>query len=475
MTMLLYNTLTDKKEELIKPATGDLKLFVCGPTVYDVIHIGNARTYIVFDNFVRYLRARGFQVYYLQNITDVDDKIIERARIAGQSPSALAKKFERLYHSAEKLLRIDSVTHYARATDHVPEMIRQIEMLIAKGHAYKIAGDGYYFDLATFPEYGRLARRTIAQAEDSVSRVDYSNSKRNKGDFCLWKFATPGTEGEPSWQTTLGAGRPGWHIEDTAITEHHFGPQYDIHGGGVDIKFPHHEAEIAQQEAASGKSPLARFWMHAGTLLVDGKKMSKSLGNFITLADFLQSHSVNIFRYVVASHHYRSPLDYTVTLAAQADNTLQTIEDFLAKLELVTSSKSQRVVASLSQTKEALAKLEGDFFDAMDDDFNTPGALATIFQFMNAHQKTIFSFSPSDARAAHDVITRLLELFGVTFSRIKIPAIIQTLIRKRAAARAANDFAASDELRAQILAKGYSIEDTPVGPLCRPLNSPHKI
>ncbi len=337
--MLLYNTLTETKEELRKPVSGDLKLFVCGPTVYDEIHIGNARTYVVFDNFVRYLRARGFQVYYLQNITDVDDKIIDRARSAGESPTALARRFERLYHAAEKLLRIDTVTHYARATDHILAMIRQIETLVAKGHAYKIEGDGYYFDLATFPNYGRLAGRTIAQAEDSVSRVDDSSRKRNTGDFCLWKLASPATTGEPTWDATLGVGRPGWHIEDTAITESHFGPQYDIHGGGVDIKFPHHDAEIAQQEAASGKTPLARFWMHAGTLLVDGKKMSKSLGNFITLTDFLHAYSVNVFRYIVASHHYRSPLDYNDHLAQQAKQSLQTIDEFMAKLELVMKTK----------------------------------------------------------------------------------------------------------------------------------------
>ncbi len=472
--MLLYNTLTGTKEALEKPATGDLKLFVCGPTVYDVIHIGNARTYVVFDHFVRYLRARGFQVYYLQNITDVDDKIIERAKEAGMSPAATAKKFERLYHAAEKLLRIDSVTHYARATDHIPEMIRQIETLVAKGHAYKIEGDGYYFDLATFPSYGRLAGRTALLAEDSVSRIDDSSRKKNKGDFCLWKFPSTSSgqilsEGEPSWKTTLGEGRPGWHIEDTAITEHFFGPQYDIHGGGVDIKFPHHEAEIAQQEAASGKSPLARFWMHAGTLLVESKKMSKSLGNFITLTDFLQSHSVNTFRYLVASHHYRSPLDYNETLATQTEHTLRTIEDFLAKLELVIKEKSKKGIQSLSHSgggeNEALAALETNFFAAMDDDFNTPGSLATIFQFMSAHQKTIFTLSSSDARAIHDTITRLLGLFGITFSRVRIPVAIQALIRKRAAARTANDFAASDSLRAQILAKGYSIEDTPLGTL----------
>lgn len=462
--MLLYNTLTKTKDELVKPAAGDLKLFVCGPTVYDTIHIGNARTYVVFDNFVRYLRARGFPVYYLQNITDVEDRIIDRARVVGESSRTLARRFERLYHAAEQSLGIASVTHYARATDHIVEIVRQVETLIAQGHAYKIEDDGYYFDLSTFPTYGKLAGRTVAQAEDSVSRVDNSTAKRNVGDFCLWKLASPQADAyEPSWETSLGLGRPGWHIEDTAITEHFFGPQYDIHGGGVDIKFPHHEAEIAQQESASGKSPLARFWMHAGTLLVEGKKMSKSLGNFIMLSDFLTTHSANVFRYIVASHHYRSPLDYNPSLATQAESSLRTIATFLAKLELIMKAKKHESKKTID-----LSGLEHDFFSALDDDFNTPGALAEIFTLLNTHQKSIFTIAPEDARAVHATIIRLLDLLGIVFSREKIPVAVQTLLRKRATARTKNNFLASDELRRQIEAKGYMIEDTSVGPLVLP-------
>ncbi|KKU84749.1 MAG: Cysteinyl-tRNA ligase, partial [Parcubacteria group bacterium GW2011_GWA2_47_8b] len=306
--MLIHDTLSGKKEDLEKVADNKkLRLFVCGPTVYDYIHIGNARTYIVFDNLVRYLRALGVKVFYLQNITDIDNKIIRRAAEENTNAKSLAKKYEKYYHEDEKALGIKSVTKYARATAHIKQIVRQIQTLIAKGHAYKI-DDGYYFDISTFPEYGKLAKRTVNQAEDSVSRIDENVNKKNKGDFALWKFKK---ENEPSWKTPIGEGRPGWHIEDTAITERWFGPQYDIHGGAVDLKFPHHEAEIAQQEAASGKKPMVKVWMHSGFLVVGGEKMAKSSGNFVTVRDFLKQYPVEVLRYLVAAHHYRSPLDYS--------------------------------------------------------------------------------------------------------------------------------------------------------------------
>src|SRR3989344_4550439 len=250
--MQIWNTLTGKKETLEISPEKELKLFVCGPTVDNYVHIGHARTFLVFDIIIRYLRSLGQKVFYLQNITDIDNKIIDRAAVEKMAPQELAKKFEEEYLKDMTSLGIDQVTQYARATDHIKEIVSQIGTLKEKGSAYEIPNDGIYFNLSTFPEYGKLSHRTTLQAEDSVSRIDESTQKRNKGDFALWKFERPE---EPAWDSPFGRGRPGWHIDDTAITEHYFGPQYDIHGGSIDLKFPHHEAEIAQQEAASGKKP----------------------------------------------------------------------------------------------------------------------------------------------------------------------------------------------------------------------------
>ncbi|KKU85587.1 MAG: Cysteinyl-tRNA ligase [Parcubacteria group bacterium GW2011_GWA1_47_9] len=454
--MLIHDTLSGKKEDLEKVADNKkLRLFVCGPTVYDYIHIGNARTYIVFDNLVRYLRALGVKVFYLQNITDIDNKIIRRAAEENTNAKSLAKKYEKYYHEDEKALGIKSVTKYARATAHIKQIVRQIQTLIAKGHAYKI-DDGYYFDISTFPEYGKLAKRTVNQAEDSVSRIDENVNKKNKGDFALWKFKK---ENEPSWKTPIGEGRPGWHIEDTAITERWFGPQYDIHGGAVDLKFPHHEAEIAQQEAASGKKPMVKVWMHSGFLVVGGEKMSKSFGNFVTVKDFLKQYPVEVLRYLVAAHHYRSPLDYSEDLARQAKNTLNNLSQFLARLEMAGGKTENGAV---------LEKAERDFSAAMENDFNTPAALAVIFSLINENQKQVWELSRKSAKMLKKFIKNKLELFGIGLKSVKIPLKIRRLASKRELFRTNKQFIQSDVLRKEIEALGYIVEDTPRGPFLWP-------
>jgi len=309
----LYNTLSRKKEA-VRPKSGKkLNLFVCGITPYDQTHIGHARTYIVFDAFVRFLRLKGYKAFYLQNITDIEDKIIKRAKIAKVRPLQLARKFEKEYLNDMKALGILSVSKYARATAHIPEIISQVQRLLEKGYAYEVKGDGMYYNIAKFKEYGKLSGRTIGQAEDAVSRIDESVQKRNKGDFALWKFEVK-AEHDPAWLSPWGPGRPGWHIEDTAITEKYFGSQYDLHGGARDLIFPHHEAEIAQMEAISGKKPMAKHWMHSGFLTVKGEKMSKSLGNFITVQEFLKKHSLRALRLLVLKTHYRSPIDYSESI-----------------------------------------------------------------------------------------------------------------------------------------------------------------
>ena len=456
--MFIFNTLSGQKEDLNKALGGkkEVCLFVCGPTVYNYIQIGNARTYAAFDLIVRYLRDRGWDVFYLQNITDIDDKIIRRANEQGIRPEQLAKKYEAAYHEDERRLNIASVSKYARAAGHIKEIVQQIQSLIDKGHAYKIENDGYYFDISTFPDYGKLAKRTALQAEDSVSRIDESVNKKNKGDFALWKFSK---DGEPYWDTPLGRGRPGWHIEDTAISEKHFGPQYDLHGGGLDLKFPHHEAEIAQQESASGKKPFVKIWMHAGFLNLGGDKMSKSRGGFITVREFLVNHPAAVFRYLVASHHYRSPMDYSDELAAQSENSLKTIYQFLAKLE----KSSGKLGAA-----EHLAAADKKYTESMVYDFNTPSALAAIFELINEVNPKIWGIDKKSATDIGKWVKNNLEVLGIRPELPKIPLKIRFLSWKRELSRRSKQFVKSDFLRKQIEALGYIIEDTPTGPFIWP-------
>ena len=448
----VFNTLSGKKEKL--PHAKELKLFVCGPTVYDLSHIGHARTYLAFDAIVRYLRSQKIKVFYLQNITDIDDRIIDRAREKNTEPKTIAKEFEKAYYQDMKTLGIASINKYARATDYIPAIVKQVKTLIKKGHAYEIPGDGWYFNLSAFPDYGKLSHRTALQATDSVSRIDTSSNKKNAGDFCLWKFSKPG---EPSWKTGLGAGRPGWHIEDTAISESFFGPQYHLHGGAVDLKFPHHEAEIAQQESASGKKPFVKIWIHTGFLLINGEKMSKSLGNFTTIRDFLKKHTSETLRMMVLSYHYRSPVDYTETIAENAGKNIANILEFIAKLSLVKNAKKSIDFSS--------AKARKEFQKAMEDDFNTPKTLAAIFEFINETNKIIWKLSNKQAKEAADFINKALKSLGFELPAPKIPSKIAKLTQKRELYRTHKQFVQADVLRKEINALGFSIEDTPAGPL----------
>ncbi|TSC89263.1 MAG: cysteinyl-tRNA synthetase [Parcubacteria group bacterium Gr01-1014_3] len=481
--MQIFNSLSQTKEKLEDVITGKkVRLFVCGPTVYHDAHIGNARTYISFDIIARYLRSAGFRVYYLQNITDIDDKIIRRSAAENTTPQALAKKYEKIYHEDEKKLGIISVNKYARATSYIKQIVKQVQTLIDKGHAYKI-DDGYYFDLSTFPDYGKLARRTVLQAEDSTSRIDENPNKKNRGDFVLWKFSSAqggsssgGKEGaaptggeprpeagrEPSWNTKLGSGRPGWHIEDTAITEYQFGPQYDIHGGAIDLKFPHHEAEIAQQEAASGKKPMVKIWMHAGFLNIGGEKMSKSFGEFVTIREFLEKHSALVLRFMVASHHYRAPMDYSEALLRQSKNTLLNLMGFLGKLEMARGS------AKALAAEELVKKMAEEFQAAMQDDFNTPEALAAIFSLINQFQKSVWELDKKSAKLITKSIVSSLEVLGLELPKVKIPSQIQKKVKERELYRGNAQFIPADTLRQEIEALGYTVDDTPRGPLVLP-------
>jgi cysteinyl-tRNA synthetase len=337
MAIHLYNSLRRTTEELIPRSEGHIDMFVCGPTVYDRIHIGNARTLTVFDVIAKWLRHRGLDVNYIQNITDIDDRIIARASEKGVDALEFARQFDDAFRADMKALGNDAVSQYARATDHIAQVIAQVKTLRDKGFVYLIEGDGWYYDLSKFSDYGKLSGRTGMQANDAVSRIDDSDKKRNTGDFCVWKLKK--SETEPSWaDSELGEGRPGWHIEDTSITEHYFGPQYDLHGGGMDLKFPHHEAEIAQQEAASGMEPFVKYWMHVGFLENKSAKMSKSLGNFLTLHVALEQYDPAVLRFYFLSNHYRAPLDFTPTAL---DAVPQTLGHFLPAVPIVIETPSK--------------------------------------------------------------------------------------------------------------------------------------
>ncbi|MEK9171993.1 MAG: cysteine--tRNA ligase, partial [Patescibacteria group bacterium] len=324
MAIKLHNTLTGKLEEFKPIEPGAVKMFVCGPTVYDFSHIGHGKTYTQFDIIVRALRYVGYQVTYIVNITDIDDKIIKRASERKMEPNILAEEYETTYVEDMGVLNNTSVDKYARAHDYIPEIISQVERLVEKGLAYKIS-DGYYFDTKGFGDYGKLSGRSTLKAGDSVSRIDENPEKKNPGDFCLWKFKK---EGEPTWPASLGDGRPGWHIEDTAITETEFGPQYDIHGGAIDLIFPHHEAEIAQMESISGKKPLVKYWLHTGFLNIKSEKMSKSLGNFLTIREILEKGiSPLALRYYFLTAHYRSPMDFSWEGLKAAENAYRKLKE----------------------------------------------------------------------------------------------------------------------------------------------------
>ena len=460
----IYNTLTRKKE-IFKPRKQKIiELFVCGPTVYDLPHIGHARTSFSFDMIVKYLREKGYDVFYLQNITDIDDKIIRRAKEKKILPQKLARKFEKEYLDDMKSLKIDSVTKYARATANIKEIISQVKRLLKKGFAYQIE-DGIYYDISKFKDYGKLSRRTVLQAEDAVSRIDEAKKKRNKGDFCLWKKSKPG---EPKWKSSWFWGRPGWHIEDTAIAEKYFGLQYDVHGGAKDLIFPHHEAEIAQMEAISGKSPMVKYWLHTGFLTVKGQKMAKSLGNFITIKDFLKNHSPRILRFLVIKNHYRSSIDYNEASLIQAKRELERIDEFVNKIQ------GSRFKVQNYSSKFKINKFKKDFEKAMEDDFNTPRAVAIIFELISQGNSLMDQnlLSQNDAKNILKFLRTTDRYFNFIFwkrPKEKPQKELLNLVKQREKYRMQKNWQKADQIRQKIKDLGWWLEDTPQGPKLKKL------
>lgn len=437
----IHNTLTNKKE-VFEPISKDkVNFFVCGPTVYGLAHIGNGKTFTQFDMIAKYLRYRGYNVYYLQNITDIDDKIIKKANESGKKWNEISELYTKEFIQDMKSLGNDGVTEYAKATDYIAQIVSQVKRLEEKGVAYRTS-DGIYYEISKFENYGKLSGRTEIQESDGVSRIDSSSEKRGWNDFCLWKFSK---EGEPFWETELGRGRPGWHIEDTAITEHFFGPQYDIHGGAIDLKMPHHEAEIAQMEMISGRSPLVRYWMHTGFLNTNNEKMSKSLGNFWTIRDVLSKYNFRVVRLMFLISHYRSSLEYSEDILEQNKNSLKRLDEFVFKIDPTLINPEEN---------EAVDKLREKVILAMDDDFNTPVAMAHIFQFI-----TEANTRGTPGKAVFDYFSEINSFLGFLEFRKTSDPEIELLIKQRNDYRKEKKWEEADKIKQMLLEKGIKLYD----------------
>lgn len=448
--MKLQNTLSRVVEEIKPLKDKKINMFVCGPTVYDLSHIGHAKTYIQMDVLARTLRSQGFEVFYLQNITDIDDKIILRASDSNSPYKDIAAKFENEYQKDMKSLNNTSVTKYAKATDHIDDIKRQVQILLDKEYAYKIENDGIYFEISKYKNYGQLSGRTELKENDALSRIDQSEDKHGWNDFCLWKFSKPG---EPVWDADFGKGRPGWHIEDTAITEHYFGPQYDIHGGAIDLIFPHHEAEITQMEAASGKKPFVKYWIHAGFLNIDGARMGKSKGNFITIREILdKGYDPLAVRLLMLQSHYRSSMDFSWDILDSAQSSYKKISAWAdLRFQGFKSTDLTR------EYKTALDKFE----ESMANDLKTPGALAIL----NGMVKKIDEegYTP-DSTAIEKAVKAVDEYLGLKLTGSRdIDEEHKQIIKEREEARKNQNWEKSDELRDQLARKGIAVKDNSYG------------
>jgi len=469
--ILIYNTLTRQKEEFKPIEPGKIKMFVCGSTVYDDAHLGHAKTYIEFDVVVRWLRYVGYNVYYVQNITDVDDKIIARAKEKGIGAIELARMYEkRLFEDMEKLGVKQNVDSYPRSHDYIDAIKQQIQLLADKGFAYYLDGDVYY-DVDKFSDYTKLSGMKL---EDLTShRIEPKEGKRHPYDFALWKASPPGEE--PSWDINVKIdgrevalhGRPGWHIEDTAMTYSIFGPQYDIHGGASELIFPHHTNEIAQAEAAFGVKPFVRYWMHSGVLNVDGKKMSKSLHNFITVRDFLSKYDGELLRLIAISTHYSKEINYTEQLVSNSYNRLNYL--YQSAGAFYNMQESSADPEDSGDLDKALTEFENSFSSAMDDDFNTSLALSSLMLAAGRLKKFAEShkfISRSTKTAVFERFMRLASVFGIlSIDKLAepLPEEVQELIKKREALRNQKSFDEADKIRDKLKGMGIKLEDTEYG------------
>ncbi len=461
--LYLYNTLTRKKDEFISIEPGKVKMYSCGPTVYNYFHIGNARPFIIFDTLRRYLEYKGYEVQFVQNFTDVDDKMINKANELGITVKELADQYIAEYFTDAKGLGIKEATVHPRATENIDSIITLISELIERGYAYNVDGDVYY-STKKFEEYGKLSHQPLEDLE-SGARININEDKEDPMDFALWKKQKPG---EPAWESPWGMGRPGWHIECSAMANTYLGKTIDIHSGGQDLIFPHHENEIAQSEAANC-CQFANYWVHNGYINVDNRKMSKSLGNFFTVRDVAKEFDYAVIRFFMLSAHYRSPINFSKDLMDAAKSGLERINTCLSSMEFFKKAAIER---ELTQDEVNFVKdIDGyqeKFIKVMDDDLNTADAISTIFELVAAVNKTIIAESNTAASVIEKAISMIRELGSVLGIFLKkeeeaLPIEVQEMLDKRAEARSKKDWATSDALRDALQELGYAVKDTPQG------------
>jgi len=495
MTLKIYNTLSRKKEDFKPVSKGKVKMYVCGMTVYSDAHIGHARTYYAFDMIRRYLEYKGFEVTYVQNITDVDDKIIAAANREGVDALEYSKKFTDICLDDMDNLGIRRADIYPKASETIPDMIKMIEDIIDKGFAYESDGD-VYFSVESFPDYGKLSGQKLENLMDGV-RICSTDNKRNPYDFALWKSVKPG---EPSWDSPWGKGRPGWHIECSVMSSKFLGLPFDIHGGGMDLRFPHHENEIAQAEAATGKD-FANIWMHIGLLTIEGDKMSKSLGNIINIKDLIKKWDPEIVRFFFAQAHYRSPPDFSEKALVNSKKGIERIYRVKEKLEDASKESEGRIDEKKLEDferdyYEKIIVFKENFIRSMDDDFNTPQAVSYLFDFINdtnryfektdKHNQELCRYALSVLLELGNIITLfqkdesktddqdtikkledILRKYNVDFKNKNINGLMDALLDIREKARKDKNWEISDNIRDELKKLGYEIQDTDDGPVWR--------
>ena len=462
--MKLFNTLSRKKEEFVPLQEGKVSMYVCGPTVYNLIHIGNARPMIVFDTVRRYMEHKGYDVNYVSNFTDVDDKIIKKANEEGVDPSVISERYIAECKKDMEALNVKPATTHPQATKEIDGMIEMIKTLIDKGYAYVAADGTVYYKTRSFKEYGKLSHKNLddLRSGNRSLLVSGEDQKQDPLDFVLWK---PKKEGEPYWESPWCQGRPGWHIECSVMSKKYLGDEIDIHAGGEDLIFPHHENEIAQSEAANGK-PFAKYWLHNGFLNIDNKKMSKSLGNFFTVRDIAEKYDLQVLRFFMLSAHYRSPLNFSADLMEAAKNGLNRIVTSVENLNFLLKNAQGELTEEEEKLLQEAKGFITAFDEAMDDDFNTADAVTAIFELVKfANTNATETSSKAFVQALKEEIIMLADICGLIVEKKEeiLDTQIEELIQERQEARKAKNFARADEIRDTLLAQGILLEDTREG------------
>ena len=459
--MKVYNSLTRQKEEFVPNNPDEVKVYVCGPTVYNFFHLGNARPFVVFDTLRRYLKYIGYNVNFVQNFTDVDDKIINRAKEEGISAPEVSEKYIKEYFDDAKALNIVPADTHPRVSENIQQIIEFVETLIEKGYAYEVDGDVYY-STRKFKDYGKLSKQNIEELE-AGARIAVEEKKKDPLDFALWKARKE--ESEIAWESPWGMGRPGWHIECSAMSRRYLGPTLDIHAGGQDLQFPHHENEIAQSEACNGV-PFAKYWMHNAYITIDKEKMSKSLGNFFTVREIREKYKGEVIRYFLLSGHYRSPIDFNDNLMEMSKASLARFENARKNLEFLIEKGEGQMTDDEKKVFESYDGYRAKFKEAMDDDLNTADAISAIFELVTAINQAVKDGASKEfAQKSLDTLLELTHVLGLLEAEedADVDDEIKKLVDEREAARAAKDFAKADQIRDELKAKGITLKDTPQG------------